>query len=305
MCQRRMFGKARRERNFYVCSPKPGYVPDGHPKSLWIKEAYLLDALHTFFAEPIFGPDRHALLAAALPEVDASEKHRHDEREKALRATLADLAQRRERQFHALELADGLDRRFVQGVQARVADLDEQIRAKEADISRLRHTAPARQDPGLIDALAGRNHGDRHPARRHAPQALRSLPAHHPLRQPHQQRPMPSDHLRRHPRHPRRHRSHGRRESDEPHRPERWGFVSHLCGAPGRIRTCDTRFRSGVESLPGDALRCFGVLFDLISPSVAAYALPLVMCCVGPSAHASRTHGAPCDWLAQSPCSAG
>ncbi|GAP52741.1 uncharacterized protein SAZU_7620 [Streptomyces azureus] len=36
-----------------------------------------------------------------------------------------------------------------------------------------------------------------------------------------------------------------------------------LC--PGRIRTCDTRFGSGVESLPGGASRYLGMLFGLIS----------------------------------------
>ncbi|TGB08589.1 hypothetical protein E2651_18610 [Streptomyces sp. MZ04] len=34
--------------------------------------------------------------------------------------------------------------------------------------------------------------------------------------------------------------------------------------APGRIRTCDTRFRSGIASLPGGAWRCRAMLFPLV-----------------------------------------
>jgi diadenosine tetraphosphate (Ap4A) HIT family hydrolase len=42
---------------------------------------------------------------------------------------------------------------FVRGVQIRVADLDEQIRAKQAEIKALRQKIPVRQDPALVDAL--------------------------------------------------------------------------------------------------------------------------------------------------------
>ncbi|WP_164492530.1 recombinase family protein [Streptomyces sp. CNQ-509] len=135
ICDRRMFGKARRDRGFYVCAPKPQYIPPDHPKSMWIKETYLLEPLHEFFAARIFGPDRRELLAAALPEADASEGRRHAERDKALNDALTDLKKRRDRQFHTLELAEEPDRRFVQGVQARVADLDDQIQAMESEIA--------------------------------------------------------------------------------------------------------------------------------------------------------------------------
>ncbi|RBM14125.1 hypothetical protein DEH69_18875 [Streptomyces sp. PT12] len=106
-----------------------------------------------FFAERVFGPDRREALAAALPESGAAERRRHEEREKALCAALAELARRRDRQFHALELAEDPDRRFVQGVQARVAELDQRIRGKKGEIDDLRRAAPPRQDPALIDAL--------------------------------------------------------------------------------------------------------------------------------------------------------
>ena len=68
-----------------------------------------------------------------------------------------DLTRRRERQFHALEVADDLDQSFIQGVQLRVADLDAQIKEKKAEIEKLKREAPPRQDPALVDSLpAGR-----------------------------------------------------------------------------------------------------------------------------------------------------
>ena len=153
LCERRMFGKSRRGRNFYACAPKPGYIPVGHPKSLWIKETYLLEPLNAFFAERVFGPDRMELLAATLPDVHTSEEHRHSERDKTLNNALADLKQRRDRQFHSLELADNPDRRFVQGVQLRIAELDAQIETMEAEIAAHRRKAPVGQEPALIEAL--------------------------------------------------------------------------------------------------------------------------------------------------------
>ncbi|MEU3962941.1 recombinase family protein [Streptomyces buecherae] len=153
ICERRMFGKTRREQSFYACAPKPGYAPSGHPKSLWIRETRLLEPLHEFFATRVFGPERRAMLATALPETQAAEQHHHEQRERALDEALRDLRKRRDRQFSALELADNPDRRFVQGVQARVAEIDDQIRHTEAKLTDHRQQAPARQDPALIDAL--------------------------------------------------------------------------------------------------------------------------------------------------------
>lgn len=51
------------------CAPKPGYIPEGHPPSFWIRETRLLRIVDTFFAEPIFGTHRRELLAATLPSV--------------------------------------------------------------------------------------------------------------------------------------------------------------------------------------------------------------------------------------------
>jgi hypothetical protein len=62
--------------------------------------------------------------------------------------------------------------------------------------------------------------------------------------------------------------------------------------APGRIRTCDTRFRSGVESLPGGARRCCLALFPPASGAFADCSVRLVAFRAGQSAHASRTHEA-------------
>ncbi len=153
MCGRRMFGKNRRGLSYYACAPKPGYISDDHPKSLWIRESHVLEPLNNFFADRLFGPSRRELVAAVLPQADDAAWRRHADREQALRTAMSDLTRRRERQFHALEVAESLDQVFIQGVQARVADLDAQIRIKKDELETHKREAPPRQDSALVDAL--------------------------------------------------------------------------------------------------------------------------------------------------------
>jgi hypothetical protein len=60
LCGRRMYGKTRRGHGYYVCAPKKGYLPDGHPGagSFWIGEQALLTQLGEFLNQRVFGPDR-------------------------------------------------------------------------------------------------------------------------------------------------------------------------------------------------------------------------------------------------------
>ena len=68
LCDRRMFGKTRRDLAYYACEPdrrhhaqRSGWYP-AHPSSLWVREDILLEMVHGFFAERIFGPHRRDLL---------------------------------------------------------------------------------------------------------------------------------------------------------------------------------------------------------------------------------------------------
>ncbi|MGP3991924.1 hypothetical protein [Streptomyces sp. 3N207] len=68
-----MFGKYSKDRPYYACQPKRDHHADAswyatHPKAIWISERIRLDAVHTFFEQRLFGPDRAQLLAAQLAQ---------------------------------------------------------------------------------------------------------------------------------------------------------------------------------------------------------------------------------------------
>ncbi|MEW2453244.1 recombinase family protein [Streptomyces albus] len=73
LCGRRMFGKYSKGRCYYACQPKKDHHADAawyatHPKAIWISERVLLEAVHPFFEDRIFGPHRADLLAAQLSQ---------------------------------------------------------------------------------------------------------------------------------------------------------------------------------------------------------------------------------------------
>jgi hypothetical protein len=78
LCGRRMFGKTRRAHAYYACAPKKDQpVPDGHPASLWVNEAALVDGLHEFLAEQVFGSYRRTLLADTVARIDKDARAAH------------------------------------------------------------------------------------------------------------------------------------------------------------------------------------------------------------------------------------
>ena len=67
---------------YYTCSHDPDdprhTAPEGHPRTISVREDHLLDAIRQFFAQRVFGPDRAALLAADLPATAADDQARRD-----------------------------------------------------------------------------------------------------------------------------------------------------------------------------------------------------------------------------------
>ncbi len=112
ICDRRMFGKARHQISYYACQLDPNehrdrpWFPD-HPKSLWIREETLVNAISRFFATRIFGPGRHSYLSAALeaaqPGHDAGARVAKERA--ALEQAISAISQRQARLIRAL--ADG------------------------------------------------------------------------------------------------------------------------------------------------------------------------------------------------------
>ncbi|MFC9219512.1 recombinase family protein [Streptomyces hygroscopicus] len=71
ICGRRMFGKNRHKISYYACQVDPNEHRDrpwfrDHPKSLWVREEFLITPVSRFFATHVFGPDRRTHLKAAL-----------------------------------------------------------------------------------------------------------------------------------------------------------------------------------------------------------------------------------------------
>jgi hypothetical protein len=85
------------------CSRQPG-----HPASLWIREDILLDLVHGFFPEHIFGSDGCEPLAAQLASHTPSpEADRTAERTDAPRRAISDIEQRRYALIAELEAQPG------------------------------------------------------------------------------------------------------------------------------------------------------------------------------------------------------
>lgn len=262
LCDRRMFGKTRKGDAYFACEPPRQHHAgrsdwyDDHPKSLWVREDVLIRAVHDFFAERVFGPQRQQYLHAKLGQTrNTPADEASDARKAKLASTVADLQRRQDNLMSQLEVQEPtgdpqIDREYRASIQRRFAELAGQRRDAQAQLSRLNEQdqSPASDDLSLLEEI---------------PQMAIRLDE------------LPEDLQRRlydafqlqvrynKPRHEARIRVTIREdtartfakaasvvtagESDiSPRRSRRSHAstkVSHVLGAPGRIRTCGTRFR--------------------------------------------------------------
>ncbi|MGW7007307.1 recombinase family protein [Streptomyces sp. NPDC054933] len=161
LCQRRMFGKHSKSRSYYACQPKKDHHRDAdwyaeHPKAVWISERVLVEAVHDFFAQRIFGPQRRELLAASIARRQADASGSADERQR-LQDQVAKLDRRKERLLDQLDSEDDdgdpqTTAEFRRGIRRRYDDLERQRRALLAKIA---ETEAANQagDEELLDAI--------------------------------------------------------------------------------------------------------------------------------------------------------
>jgi Recombinase len=172
LCGRRMFGKTRRDLAYYACEPdqrhhaqRSSWQP-GQPASLWVREDILLDVVHGFFAERIFGPDRRKLLATQLAShaAPAETPDRSAERARALRHAISDIERRKRALIAELEAqpvggdpGDDPDaaRQYRQAIQHRFTELVAEHRAKTDEFAQLaeHQDQPGSPDSGLLAAL--------------------------------------------------------------------------------------------------------------------------------------------------------
>jgi site-specific DNA recombinase len=153
LCDRRMFGKVRRNTVYYACEPSRAYRPPGHPTSLWVREEHLLNGIAEFFAEKIFSPHRKTYLSAALAESEQQAVRDHHEKMQALRRAVDDIETRRSRLVRNLELTDDPDGELTRDVRTRVTQLATEKKNQLATLAELEQTRPTPHRPELLDLL--------------------------------------------------------------------------------------------------------------------------------------------------------
>ncbi len=160
MCGRRMFGKARKHRTYYVCVPAlnhAGKVAErfpGHPTSIWVREDPLLDAVAEFFATRVLGPERTALLRADLGDLTQHADDEQAARLDALHRSLDEVGQRQDRLIRTLESQDDPTGAVFARVRERMGELEAERRSKLEALAKL-EAAEVDQAPPvwLLDEL--------------------------------------------------------------------------------------------------------------------------------------------------------
>jgi site-specific DNA recombinase len=149
---------------YYTCHHDPGdprhAAPDGHPRTISVREDHLLEAIHQFFAQRVFDPDRAALLAADLPASAADDQARRDRQAAALHKRLRQIDAAENAHAREIETLAHLDNPHAPAVTAlrsrvlaRFTELEDeraQINTQLADLAKT-DTGPG--DPALLDAL--------------------------------------------------------------------------------------------------------------------------------------------------------
>lgn len=164
LCDHRMYGKESKGRSYYACQPKKDQHQDAdwyasHPKAVWIGERAMLGAIHSFFEERVFGPQRRQLLEVATATTTATVPDRSADLQRHQKEA-EDLARRKELLLDQLATAadDGdpeTAAEFRKGVRKRFDATERQRREVLAKLEACRaETAPGGQgDPSLLEAI--------------------------------------------------------------------------------------------------------------------------------------------------------
>jgi site-specific DNA recombinase len=174
-CQRRMSGITRTSARYwnggpdyaytyYACHHDPANprhtVPDGHPRSVSVREDALLEVIRQFFAERVFGPDRAALLAADLPATAADDAARRDRQAAALAKRLRQIDAAENAHAREIEALAHLDNPHAPAVTAlrsrvlaRFTELEDERATINTQLASLAKTGTGPGDPTLLDTL--------------------------------------------------------------------------------------------------------------------------------------------------------
>ena len=174
-CKRRMSGITRTaprywadgpdySNTYYTCQHNPAdprhTVPDGHPRTISVREDHLLEAIADFFTHRVFGPDRAALLAADLPATAADDQARRDRQAAALAKRLRQIDAAENAHAREIESLAHLDDPHAAAVTAlrsrvlaRFTELEDERTQINTEIAGLAKTDTGPGDPALLDTL--------------------------------------------------------------------------------------------------------------------------------------------------------
>jgi site-specific DNA recombinase len=163
-CGRRMNGNHRRGLTWYLCWPRGNNrgrtdLLTGHPKTVYLNEAALLEAISDFYNQRVFGPDRRALLDADLAGRDdhAATQRRTDRAR--LQRVLADLTRRQEALIRQAQDGDPNDP-YAKALRANYNSLEKEKNTTRTALAELDtadatdpHQHPSPDAAALLDAL--------------------------------------------------------------------------------------------------------------------------------------------------------
>ncbi len=167
ICRRRMRGATRTgpayraTYTYYRCPhdktiPRHAAAHPGHP-SMTVREDDLMTALTRFFGERVFGPDRAAMLAAALPASAADQAAQRTAKAAALRKQLARIDTAENALITELEApaqpGDPAAQALRNRIRARFTDLYTERTRLETELAALEAATTQDNDPSLLDAL--------------------------------------------------------------------------------------------------------------------------------------------------------
>ena len=154
-CGRRMNGKTRRGHAYYVCAPKKGYIPEGHPAagSFWIREDAIVAKLNEFLSAHIFGAYRRSLLGDTARELGAAAKQERQQRIDALRREIDDTTRMIKNLVRSLALFDRPTKDLVDEVNDERDTLHKRKVQLGAQLAEVEEQNQQAANPGLLDVL--------------------------------------------------------------------------------------------------------------------------------------------------------
>ena len=162
-CERRMSGNRRPNRTYYSCWPQgnnrgaPPPYP-GHPRTVYVREDLLLQALTSFLGDRVFGPYRRELFARDLDTADERAAQEAAAERERLRRRRHDVERRQRNLRHQMQDCEPGDPLAV-GLREDYNALEEQRKAIEAELARsaenekAQSQVPRPEDAALLDAL--------------------------------------------------------------------------------------------------------------------------------------------------------